>query len=108
MVLGGRFTPLVGSPDRVADEMARRMEELGLDGFNLVRTLSPESFEDFVDLVVPVLQEQGLFKPDYAEGPLRRKLFGRDRLAEDHAGAAFRHRRADSSDAAAAETGESR
>ncbi len=105
MVLGGRFTPLVGSPDHIADEMARRMEDLGLDGFNLVRTLSPESFVDFVDLVVPVLQERGLFKRDYAEGPLRRKLFGRDRLAENHAGASFRHRRTHGAEAAETETG---
>jgi FMN-dependent oxidoreductase (nitrilotriacetate monooxygenase family) len=90
MTLGGRFTPLVGSPEQIADEMARQSEALDLDGFNLVRTVSPESFEDFVDLVVPILQERSLFKADYSEGTLRRKLFGRDRLADAHTGAAFR------------------
>jgi FMN-dependent oxidoreductase (nitrilotriacetate monooxygenase family) len=84
MTLGGRFTPLVGDPHTIADEMALTSEALDLDGFNLVRTVSPESFEDFVDLVVPVLQERGLFKADYAQGTLRRKLFGRDHLPERH------------------------
>lgn len=94
MTLGGRFTPLVGSPEEIADEMARASEALDLDGFNLVRTVSPESFEDFADLVVPVLQERGLFKADYADGSLRRKLFGRDRLPGTHVGAGFRKARA--------------
>jgi len=94
MTLGGRFTPLVGAPEEIADEMARRSESLDLDGFNLVRTHSPESFEDFVDLVVPLLQERGLFKADYSDGTLRRKLFGHDRLPQTHAGAAFRFRAA--------------
>ena len=92
MTLGGRFTPLIGSPERIADEMARQSEAFDLDGFNLVRTVSPESFEDFIDLVVPVLQERGLFKADYSEGTLRHKLFGRDRLSGAHAGAAFQAR----------------
>jgi len=84
MTLGGRFTPVIGDPYAIADEMALTSEALDLDGFNLVRTVSPESIEDFVDLVVPVLQERGLFKADYAEGTLRRKLFGRDHLPERH------------------------
>jgi len=84
----------VGAPEEIADEMARRSEALDLDGFNLVRTHSPESFEDFVDLVVPLLQERGLFKADYSDGTLRRKLFGHDRLPQTHAGAAFRFRAA--------------
>ena len=40
---------------------------------------SAESLADFVDLVVPALQERGLFKADYAEGTLREKLFGEGR-----------------------------
>jgi len=40
------------------------------------------------------LQERGLFKADYSDGTLRRKLFGHDRLPQTHAGAAFRFRAA--------------
>ena len=94
MVLGSRMRPMVGSPAEIADQMAVWIEDAGIDGFNLARTVAPESLRDFVDLVVPVLQERGLFKADYAEGPLRAKLFGGDgRLPATHPAAAFRHSR---------------
>ncbi|MFT4183562.1 MAG: LLM class flavin-dependent oxidoreductase [Rhizobium sp.] len=94
MVLGSRQKPIVGSPEQIADRLQRWMEEGGIDGFNLARTVAPESLRDFVDLVIPVLQERGLFKADYAEGTLRQKLFGRGdgRLPSSHPAAAFRHR----------------
>jgi FMN-dependent oxidoreductase (nitrilotriacetate monooxygenase family) len=90
MTLGGRFKPVVGSPESVADEMVRQIEAADLDGFNLIRTVSPGSIVDFIDLVIPVLQERGRYKRDYAAGTLREKLFGRARLAGNHAGATFR------------------
>lgn len=91
MVLGSRMKPIVGSPEQVADTLQRWIEEGGIDGFNLARTVTPESLNDFVDLVVPVLQERGLFKADYAEGPLRQKLFGGNgRLSASHPAAQFR------------------
>lgn len=91
MVLGSRMKPIVGSPEQVADRLQAWIEEGDIDGFNLARTVAPESLRDFVDLVVPVLQERGLFKADYAEGPLRKKLFGGDgRLSSQHPAARFR------------------
>ncbi|WP_349437857.1 LLM class flavin-dependent oxidoreductase [Pararhizobium sp. A13] len=94
MVLGSRQKPIVGSPEQIADHFQTWMEEGGIDGFNLARTVAPESLSDFVDLVVPVLQERGLFKQDYAPGTLRQKLFGGDagRLPESHPAAAYRFR----------------
>jgi FMN-dependent oxidoreductase (nitrilotriacetate monooxygenase family) len=92
MVLGSRMKPVVGSPQQIADYMQMWIEDGGIDGFNLARTVAPESLRDFVDLVVPVLQERGLFKADYAEGPLRQKLFGGGdgRLPASHPAAQFR------------------
>lgn len=91
MVLGSRMKPIVGSPEQIADTLQRWIEEGDIDGFNLARTVAPESLSDFVDLVVPVLQERGLFKADYAEGPLRQKLFGGNgRLSAGHPAAQFR------------------
>jgi hypothetical protein len=54
--------------------------------------VAPESLRDFVELVVPVLQERGVFKADYAAGPLRQKLFGggNGRLPAAHPAAQFR------------------
>jgi hypothetical protein len=40
-----------------------------------------EGLEDFVDLVVPILQERGVYKADYRPGTLREKLFAGSRLA---------------------------
>jgi FMN-dependent oxidoreductase (nitrilotriacetate monooxygenase family) len=95
MVLGSRQKPVIGSPEQIADHLKGWMEEGGIDGFNLARTVAPESLRDFVDLVVPVLQERGLFKADYSNGTLRGKIFGRGdgRLPSSHPAAAFRHRR---------------
>ena len=87
LALGGRYPLLVGTGDEVAAEMERWMEEGDVDGFNLTRTVEPECWEDFVDLVVPALQERGIHKAAYREGTLRHKLFGRgDRLPDGHAG----------------------
>lgn len=90
LAIGGRYPVVVGTPQTIADELERWVEEGGIDGFNLTRTVVPESFEDFVDLVVPELQARGRYKTAYAEGTLRRKLFGGDRLALPHPAAAVR------------------
>jgi long-chain alkane monooxygenase len=95
MGLGSRTRPFVGSAEEVADELQCWVEETGIDGFNLSRVVTPEGLEDFVDLVVPILQERGIYKTAYREGTLRQKLFGGSaRLPEIHVGASYRHRRA--------------
>ncbi|QEY71061.1 LLM class flavin-dependent oxidoreductase [Pseudomonas denitrificans (nom. rej.)] len=92
LALGGRYTTLVGDPLQVADELLGWINEAGLDGFNLTRTVEPESYADFIDLVVPELQNRGAYKTTYADGTLREKLFGagRARLPARHVGAGFR------------------
>ncbi|MET3677108.1 MULTISPECIES: LLM class flavin-dependent oxidoreductase [unclassified Pseudomonas] len=90
--LGGRYVTLVGAPEQVAEQLIAWIDETGLDGFNLTRTVTPESFEDFIDLVIPQLQQRGRYKTAYAEGTLREKLFQADHphLPADHPGAAYR------------------
>jgi FMN-dependent oxidoreductase (nitrilotriacetate monooxygenase family) len=90
MGLGSRTAPIIGSADEVADELISWVRETDVDGFNLSRIVTPESLEDFVDLVVPILQERGVYKREYARGPLREKLFGHARLADTHPGALHR------------------
>ena len=80
---------LVGSAEQVADELQRRFEN-GLDGFNLTYTVTPGTFVDFVDGVVPILQQRGLVQTEYSVGSLRRKLFGTDKLPTSHPAATFR------------------
>lgn len=89
--IGGASPIVAGSPGRVADELEAWMRETGVDGFNLTYQVMPETFADFVDLVVPELQRRGLFKRDYAPGTLREKLFGAGpRLRDPHPAARFR------------------
>jgi len=90
-VLGSRQLPIVGSPEQVADELQSWVSEADVDGFNLARSVAPECIDDVVDLLVPVLQERGAYKREYAPGTYRQKLFGRgDRLPEGHPAAAAR------------------
>ncbi|WMR33114.1 N5,N10-methylene tetrahydromethanopterin reductase, partial [Metapseudomonas otitidis] len=66
------------------------IDETGLDGFNLTRIVTPESYADFIDLVIPELQARGAYKTAYADGTLRHKVFGAgDQLPASHKGAAF-------------------
>ncbi|RWU23506.1 N5,N10-methylene tetrahydromethanopterin reductase [Pseudomonas alkylphenolica] len=91
--LGGRYVTLVGSPAQVADELESWIAETGLDGFNLTRTVTPESYVDFIDLVIPELQRRGSYKTAYESGSLREKLFAtaQPHLPADHPGASYRH-----------------
>jgi len=88
MSLSGRNLLIVGDVEHVVDEMAGWMRDTDIDGFNLARLLMPRSFEDFIDLVVPRLQERGLYKTAYRPGTLREKLALGDgaRLAGSHSG----------------------
>ena len=80
MVLGSRQPPIVGSAAEVADELIAWVEQADVDGFILSRTVTPECFQHFIELVVPELQRRGAFKEAYAPGTLREKLFGCGRL----------------------------
>ncbi|MBC2679657.1 LLM class flavin-dependent oxidoreductase [Pseudomonas baltica] len=89
--LGGRYITLVGDPEQVADDLEAWIAETGLDGFNLTRTVTPESYADFIDLVIPVLQARGSYKTAYAQGTLREKVFGQGPgLPEGHAGFSYK------------------
>jgi alkanesulfonate monooxygenase len=90
--IGGMGPVIVGSPQRVADELQGWIDDTDIDGFNLAYAVTPETFSDIVDLLVPELQKRGVYKLEYAPGTLREKLFGRGpRLAAPHPGASYRH-----------------
>ena len=86
--LGRRYITVVGSPEHVADELESWIEQTGLDGFNLTRIVTPESYADFIDLVIPELQRRGSYKTAYDTGSLRQKLFveGDAHLPDRHPG----------------------
>lgn len=91
--LGSRYPTLIGDPHSVADELESWIDDVGVDGFNLARTVTPESYEDFIDLVIPELQNRDSYKTAYSVGSLRHKLFGAGaRLPDYHTAASYRHR----------------
>ena len=88
--IGGRGPVTVGSYKDVADTFEQWMTEADVDGFNLAYAVTPETFNDIVDLVIPELQRRGVYKTEYATGTLREKLTGRPRLPATHPAAKVR------------------
>ncbi|WP_298253640.1 LLM class flavin-dependent oxidoreductase [uncultured Arthrobacter sp.] len=89
--IGGLGPRLVGSGAEVAEELISWVEETDVDGFNLAYAITPGTFEDIVEYVVPELRSRGAYPEEYQPGTLRNKLFGAgDRLPPDHRGSRFR------------------
>jgi long-chain alkane monooxygenase len=93
--LGTGRSTVVGSPSTVADELIGWMNDTGVDGFNVRYIVSPGDINAFVDLVVPELQDRGVYKTRYEEGTFREKLYGtgRNYLPDDHPAANYRYGR---------------
>ena len=83
---GSLMPKIVGSPQTVADELERWMDETDCDGFNLVPVTQPHGFAEFADLVVPELQRRGRMRSHYEGETLREHYFGagQQRLSEKH------------------------
>ncbi|GAA0602584.1 NtaA/DmoA family FMN-dependent monooxygenase [Kribbella sandramycini] len=64
----------IGSPETIATELNRHVQEDAADGFVLVPHLTPGGLDDFVDRVVPLLRERGVFRSEYAGTTLRSHL----------------------------------
>jgi len=90
--IGGIGPVLVGSPETVADEIERWVDVAGLDGINLAYAISPGSFEQFTDLVVPELRKRGRVWDKYQGSTLREYLAGEgnSRVSDTHPAAAYR------------------
>jgi FMN-dependent oxidoreductase (nitrilotriacetate monooxygenase family) len=82
----------VGTPEQVADEIERWLDDVGIDGINLLQYHSYDTVRDFVELVVPVLRERGRLRAAYDEDEsLRDRIFGEgDRLPARHPGTRYR------------------
>jgi FMN-dependent oxidoreductase (nitrilotriacetate monooxygenase family) len=64
----------IGSPETVAAELIEFVSTDAADGFILVPHLTPGGLDDFVDRVVPLLQERGAFRAEYTGSTLRSHL----------------------------------
>ncbi|MFH8466883.1 LLM class flavin-dependent oxidoreductase [Streptomyces sp. NPDC017991] len=68
----------VGTPESVAAEIDDSVRTGAADGFVLVPHPAPGGLDAFVDRVVPLLQERGAFRAEYAGTTLRSHLGLRD------------------------------
>lgn len=64
----------VGTAAHIADEIDRYVQADACDGFILVPHLTPQGLDDFVDQVVPLLQERKSFRTEYGGQTLRDQL----------------------------------
>ncbi|OZD65819.1 LLM class flavin-dependent oxidoreductase [Rhodococcus sp. 06-1460-1B] len=73
LAAGGGHATMIGTPESIADEMESWIGR-GADGFNLMCPRYPDSLADFVEHVVPILQQRGLFRSEYTSSTLRGHL----------------------------------
>ena len=64
----------IGSAATVADTIDDFVQSDAADGFVLVPHITPGGLDPFVDRVVPLLQERGVFRTEYAGTTLRDHL----------------------------------
>jgi len=90
--IGGIGPVVVGTPEKVADEIEAWFEQTDVDGLNVPFAVSPGDFEDITDMLVPELTRRGRYKHAYRAGTLREKLFGagRARLTAPHRAVQYR------------------
>jgi alkanesulfonate monooxygenase SsuD/methylene tetrahydromethanopterin reductase-like flavin-dependent oxidoreductase (luciferase family) len=67
---------LVGTPEMIADHMQDLFESGACDGFIVCPSLTPSSYVQFVEGVVPELQQRGIFRKDYTGRTFRDHLRG--------------------------------
>jgi FMN-dependent oxidoreductase (nitrilotriacetate monooxygenase family) len=69
---GGRgHRTFAGTPEQVADAIQHWFDNGAADGFNIMAPVLPSGLELFVDQVVPILQQRGLFRTEYTGATLR-------------------------------------
>jgi alkanesulfonate monooxygenase SsuD/methylene tetrahydromethanopterin reductase-like flavin-dependent oxidoreductase (luciferase family) len=62
---GNSHLRFVGSAEHVADDIERWFTAGAVDGFNINPAITPTGLTDFVDHVVPLLQDKGIYKREY-------------------------------------------
>ena len=73
--LGGYASlAMVGTPVTIADEMEEWLATDASDGFTVMFPYLPGGLDDFVDRVVPELQQRGLLRREYEGRTLRENL----------------------------------
>ena len=66
--------PFIGTAEHIADTMQAWFEAGAADGFMMNASVLPQGFDDFVDHVLPILKDRGLFRSEYEHDTLRGNL----------------------------------
>lgn len=64
----------LGTPEQMADMMIAWRDAGACDGFTLQPSYMPGGLEDFVEQVVPLLQQRGRLRTEYPGSTLRETL----------------------------------
>jgi FMN-dependent oxidoreductase (nitrilotriacetate monooxygenase family) len=81
---GGRgHRTFSGTPEQVVEAITDWFDHGAADGFNIMPAALPTGLETFVDQVVPLLVERGLFRSEY-EGSTLRDHYGLPRPASQY------------------------
>lgn len=64
---GNGHLRFVGSAEHVADQIEEWFTAGAVDGFNVNPAITPTGLTDFVDQVIPLLQDKGIYKREYGE-----------------------------------------
>ncbi len=67
----GAFT---GTPTQIADTMQEWLEAGAADGFMHSGAVLPDGLTDFIDFVLPILKERGIFRTEYEDDTLHGNL----------------------------------
>lgn len=96
IAIGANGPTPVGTAAEVADVLEEWIDIADLDGFNIGHVITPGSFEDVVDLLVPELRRRGRYAPKREPNEtltLRERVYGKgqSKLRDDHIGHNYRY-----------------
>ncbi|KJX94991.1 xenobiotic compound monooxygenase like protein [Zymoseptoria brevis] len=101
LLLGGAFPTIVGSPQTIADQLEKWVDEVDVDGFNLAHVVSPGSYEDIIEFLLPELKRRGLLPGKPGQARTAREVFGGNaRVSSDHPAYQFRFAATEDTEAA--------
>ena len=99
---GGRgHRTFAGTPEQIADMIEEWSTAAAADGFNVMPPVLPSGLETFVDQVIPILRQRGLFRTENTGQTLRDHTASPARRVSSPPGMPWSRRPADRPDAEA-------
>lgn len=70
---------MLGTAEDVADQIIDLWADGTVDAYTYQPPRAPDDIQQFVDEVVPILQDRGVYRRDYVEGETLRQRYDLDR-----------------------------